>query len=506
MTRLLFRLTAAAVALLSGTAVLAASILVNTADDEFITDGDCSLREALFSANNNTLVDECNIGQSGQDIVTILVGDPIVLTQPLTITEAVTLSGVGMELTTISGGQSTRLFDIDLSSGSGNVIIRGLTLRDGRDSSVTGGAGVLASCVTTLRFEDVRLSGHATQAVGAPGGAIRMEPEAGCSSRLEIDRSIVRDNTASRGVGGAIYLSNSNESLDSVLIERTLFMNNTAGGDGGAIFAFHPPSFAVNDVLFENNRTLSNIDGSSRGGAFHLRASTEISGNSLALVDRASFLFNRAAIHGGAVNVDGPAVLSLRNSTFFDNSVSALNTAALGADNDAQVVSFFSTFHENGDGVVGDHVMLARNGATISLNHSIVANSWETTTNCLTQSGGTVNSTGFNIDSTSGCASGSDDLSQADPLLGGLTAAPVSGAPFDLAVLIPDRASPAVEGGDTSCPGPLFSNTPIDQRGDPRPAIAPAPARGINPTCDIGAIEFQPADQPLLFQDRFEGN
>ena len=40
----------------------AATINVNTADDELNTDGDCSLREAIRSANLDTAVDACNAG------------------------------------------------------------------------------------------------------------------------------------------------------------------------------------------------------------------------------------------------------------------------------------------------------------------------------------------------------------------------------------------------------------------------------------------------------------
>ncbi|HEY6579953.1 MAG TPA: CSLREA domain-containing protein [Rubrobacter sp.] len=40
------------------------TIFVNTASDESITDGDCSLREAIRAANSNAAVDACAAGKA----------------------------------------------------------------------------------------------------------------------------------------------------------------------------------------------------------------------------------------------------------------------------------------------------------------------------------------------------------------------------------------------------------------------------------------------------------
>jgi CSLREA domain-containing protein len=49
------------------------NIVVNTTDDELNGDGDCSLREAIQAANNDTAVDACPAG-SGGDTITIPAG------------------------------------------------------------------------------------------------------------------------------------------------------------------------------------------------------------------------------------------------------------------------------------------------------------------------------------------------------------------------------------------------------------------------------------------------
>jgi len=46
-------------------AIIAATITVNTLDDELNSDGDCSLIEAITSANMNAAVDACTSGAPG---------------------------------------------------------------------------------------------------------------------------------------------------------------------------------------------------------------------------------------------------------------------------------------------------------------------------------------------------------------------------------------------------------------------------------------------------------
>ncbi|MCS6909343.1 MAG: CSLREA domain-containing protein, partial [Anaerolineales bacterium] len=82
----------------------AASITVNTTDDELNNDGDCSLREAIQAANTNTAVSGCTAG-SGDDTITVPAGT-YTLTIPgnnedngqtgdLDITSNITIIGAG---------------------------------------------------------------------------------------------------------------------------------------------------------------------------------------------------------------------------------------------------------------------------------------------------------------------------------------------------------------------------------------------------------------------------
>ena len=90
----------------------AALIFVNTTDSELSSDGDCSLLEAVRSANENTAFDDCAAGDNfGTDSIFLLVAGSI-LTLDILITQDVEILGPGMDTLTLDAGSATRHFDI----------------------------------------------------------------------------------------------------------------------------------------------------------------------------------------------------------------------------------------------------------------------------------------------------------------------------------------------------------------------------------------------------------
>jgi len=99
----------------------AASIVVNTTDDEVNFDGDCSLREAIIAANTDTAVSGCAAG-TGADVITIPfgiynltvtgTGEDEAAMGDLDILENVTISGSVVGATIIDGQAADRVFDI----------------------------------------------------------------------------------------------------------------------------------------------------------------------------------------------------------------------------------------------------------------------------------------------------------------------------------------------------------------------------------------------------------
>src|SRR4030042_1787029 len=79
-------------------------ILVTTLDDELNTDGDCSLREAITAANDNSVVDACPAGDAViTDTITFSVSGMITLNSLLNVTGGGPLVIDGANTITISG-------------------------------------------------------------------------------------------------------------------------------------------------------------------------------------------------------------------------------------------------------------------------------------------------------------------------------------------------------------------------------------------------------------------
>lgn len=178
--------------LLSG-AASAATITVNTADDEINVDGDCSLREAVQAAETDTAVDACAAG-SGAD--TIDLPDA---------TYGLTLTGAGEN----AGATG----DLDVST---EITLRGTTLAgtviDGQGADRI--AEVLAGGKLTLTRLTVK-NGNTTR-----GGALYNAGE------LDLNNVIVRDSHAIHG--GGVY----NVGVLSAI--NSQFLNNTAQGLAGS--------------------------------------------------------------------------------------------------------------------------------------------------------------------------------------------------------------------------------------------------------------------------------
>jgi len=483
--------------------LLAASILVNTADDELNDDGDCSLREAVESANNNTLVDECNVGNAGADSITILVNGTLTLSNEITVTEALSVQGLGMDATVLDGGEQTRHFVVDMPDNTHDFSLASLTLERGRSDEdnapgqVRGGGSLRLLQAGTVAIESVRFSDN--QAVTSTeadvrGGAIQSTLPGDNGSRLEIIDSIFENNT-SQHIGGAVSVTpdGTSPTTEALQIERSRFSGNTAGGLGGAISA-SVEGYAILDSTFEGNATSADFCCANGGAALLVSES-----GSLNIIERTSFLDNNSRDEGGALLLFNGFHI-IRNSTFNNNSSQAGGGQTIELRNAASAVLFFSTLHDNGRGLAADESIRVCSDCSLSLSHSIVWANWEPNIDCRTL-GGPITSNGHNIDSSGTCTSEPSDLPTTDPQLSAPGDHGDSAPGLVIPTLLPQSGSPAIDGGANTCPGPFGGTTAQDQRSQPRPVSGP---EGNGALCDIGAVEFQPADKPLIFSDRFE--
>jgi hypothetical protein len=212
----------------------------------------------------------------------------------LSITNSLTIQGLGENHLTLNGNNLSRVFDI---GNNATVTIDQLTIANGETVGDDGG-GILNEAGATLNLDYVTLANN--QALANNGGV-------------------------DGGSGGGI------ENFGSLSVNESTFSNNVAalgstplGSNGGAIDSYGP-SLTVNNSTFSNNQANSTSTGQSggSGGAINITGST-------ATVTNCTFDDNSASgrlASGGAIdNEPSDAVLmTICNSTFIGNQAVASN-------------------------------------------------------------------------------------------------------------------------------------------------------------------------------------
>jgi CSLREA domain-containing protein len=268
----------------SGLAV-AASITVTTVADENGSGPNCSLREAIASANGDADVGGCvGVGTYGADTIvfgsTLSLPATITLTDPagaLTVSSDVTITGPGATQLAIDGNHTTQVFYI----GTGHqVMLSDLTIQHGNANSDFGG-GILN--VGTLTLTNCTLRGN------------------------------------SAGIGGGITNYHT-----ATLTNCTLSGNSAA--DAGALYNFGSTAKLTNCTLSENGVTILNFcvpilfDGCSPGSVTLTNTiiadSAGQSCGGSAITDGGHNLIEDATSSCGLTNgVNGDVVGSIRCST-----------------------------------------------------------------------------------------------------------------------------------------------------------------------------------------------
>lgn len=283
-----------------GTEAHAAIITVNTTDDELNNDGDCSLREAIRSANLDTAVDACSAG-SGADTINISPGiytltingtsEEAAVTGDLDITNDLTIAGIRASATIIDGGNIDRVFDI---RNPVTVQIDQLTIQNGSVSASGGGIRNTNGGTLTLTNSTVT-----SNTAGTAGGGIYN------SGDLTLDESIFTDNTANSGGGGGIR----NHGGDLTITSSTI-SSNTAS-EGGGIGNTGGGTATLTICLISNN-TANGI--AARGGGIYN--------------DSATASLHYCTVRGNISNKDGGGIRNNNGSVTLTNSEVSNNTAS----------------------------------------------------------------------------------------------------------------------------------------------------------------------------------
>ncbi len=326
--------TAAAALGLAGAALAvqpaaAATFTVSNTEDA----GPGSLRQAILDTN----------GAPGADTIEFDASGTITLQSPLSITEAVTITGPGADVLTI-----TRAGSFDL-----------LTFAHGTDFSVSGVAFVAGAAVDdtgraidaaaggSISLSEVSFAGFS--AGNSSGGAVHALAQ-GSFSATDV---VATDNTA-REWGGAFYIN----AGEDVTITGLTASGNSAG-EGGVVFVDTFPllpflgDLLIADSTFEGNQAQSGGAGS--GGAVYV---AEMVGE--ASVVRSVFSGNTAEDSGGGAHFFNPSQVNVTASLFENNTASyGGGVGGSVADADRGRYSFSETTFVGNEAVFGGGVYLS---------------------------------------------------------------------------------------------------------------------------------------------------
>jgi len=286
----------------------AATIDVTTTEDRIADNGDCALREAVISANEDRAVDGCAKGAYVDTI--LLKGDTYRLSIPgplenlaatgdLDLTDPVEIVGKDGK-TRIVAAPADRVFHVLGVDAS----FRGLT--------ITGGD--VSYQETTPYYEE-----------GRGGGVLLQSTPPGNAAVLRLENSTVTANRAYLGGGIATALDRSmdpylpqgyNPKPSGAEISRSTISRNHSISDGGGIYV----QFGGGSIL---NSTLSgNYAGAMGGGLSTFLASFKILGSTIA---------GNRAVEGGGFTSSGLSADS-ENGSVIGGSIVSGNEAAFGPD------------------------------------------------------------------------------------------------------------------------------------------------------------------------------
>lgn len=267
-----------------------------------LCDADCSLREAVFAANN----------AAGDDIVEF---DAMIFGVPQTVNVtlgeivlgsngALTINGTGANMLTIDGNMSSRI----ISTGIGVfATINDATFTHGNGAGAlnTGRGGAIYNVSGTLTLNRVIVTGN----TGANGGGLNNASATGGSGGvLTLNECIVSNNT-STGSGGGMQ----NFSTSTVTINNSTFMGNTSGGTTGGGGGQFNGALRITNSTFVNNNAPGGTGGGfqSNGTLGAVITNVTVSGN--------TSTNNGGGIHRGTTNVN----FFIRNSIVAGNNGTA---------------------------------------------------------------------------------------------------------------------------------------------------------------------------------------
>ena len=342
------------------------AILVTTLEDELNNNGDCSLREAITAANNNTVVDACLAGDAViTDTIAFDVEGIITVTSQLSVTAGGPLVIDGEESITTSEGGSTRVWWVEVGS---DLILQNLAVADGYVDNDNGAGlynnggnltidqcdfvgnhftisdslhyygGGIYSVGGILNVIDSRFEDNGSGDKYSHGGGI-----ANINTTGQILRTTFLDNRSAgcwQGIpcthpgGGGYY-----QSYSSVSIQDSIFISNTATYGGGGIYnrwgylAIANSSFSGNSGAYGGGMT--------NGGEVTVINSTFLGNNGSGIYNWGDMTISNSTFLGnGGGGITNSGHMTITDCTFSENQDS-------GIPNDGDITVANCTFSGN---------------------------------------------------------------------------------------------------------------------------------------------------------------
>lgn len=451
---------AAAFVFLLRPADAATFVVTKTADtNDGVCDTDCSLREAIKSANASVgVADVISLPAGTYTLIIPSSGEDLDATGDLDITDDLTIDGGGAATTIIQACDSSAApcagIDRVLHILSGTVSITAVTVQNGSapgNAQVAFGGGIYNVSGSTLTLTDSIVDSNTA---ASAGGGVRN------SGTMTLTNSTVSGNIATAGAAGG-GIGNSGT---LTLINSTV-SGNTAPTTGGITNVNFGTLTLTNSTVSGNTATNFGSAGIYNGGTATITnstvsANTAVGSGGGGITNVGSLTLSNSTISGNTSNSDGGGIYNFDvGITTINNSTITNNTADLDASNQ------------------GDGGGVFRAAGTVNLKNTILAGNVDGSSapvepDCF----GTLTSQGYNLIQTvsAGCSITGDTATNVTGQSANLGPLAVNapGTTETHAIL---NGSPAIDFASADCPPPA-----TDQRGVTRPQ---------GNRCDIGAYE-----------------
>ncbi len=346
-----------------------------TSEDPGDRDGRLSLREAVYAASFNKVINDAPAGSDTErDVITfasgiervVLGGQDLPVVDDVEIRGEVTIDANGesgiffiladyvvLDGLTLTGGDTNWRGGAILFEASGRGRLSNLTVTGNNAASGGGGIALFGKAGGLYEIIDCVFTDNTTDGAGFAGrrhdgGGVLLD-----FANARISRSIIADNVVSSGQGGGIGVI----AGGSLVIEGSLVSGNAAAAGGGI-------AVANSEVTIADGSVLRNNAAATDGGGLHL------SGDSTATVTESALRDNAADRSGGGL-WQGPNGTASLSRVVIDGNLAAGGEAGQGGG----VMSVGGTVSISGSSVRGNIAPLAGGGLELGGGTMLVSSS-----------------------------------------------------------------------------------------------------------------------------------